>query len=132
MTDAINFFQSLKIFGFLSNPRIETSERVLSRELVKDARQFVQTAKQESGTAAEAEKLTFSAFERAAQENLAQIAVWHYESAAYSYRRAAERYAEASRLRRDQEKELLACAEKFARAAQDAETKIEILRAFAV
>lgn len=128
MTDAINFFQSFKMFGFFSNPKINnSSERKLSRELIKDARNFIAKAEAEAKNAGEAKNLTFTAAEIKLKQSLANIAVWHLEAPAKNYRQAAARYIEAGVLRRDQEKLLRKHSENFMNLAREAETTAERL-----
>lgn len=129
MTDAINFFQSFKMFGFFSNPEIDnSSERKLSRELIKDARNFIARAEAEAKNAGEAKNLTLTAADKNLKQNLASIAVWHLEASAKNYRQAAARYVEASVLRQDQEKILRKHAENFVQMAQEAENTAENLQ----
>jgi len=129
MTDAINFFQSLNVFGLFSNSKIDnSSKRKLSRELIKDARKFVADAETEAKSASEAKNLTLSAADRNLKQNLANIAVWHHEISAKNYRQAAARYDEASRLRADQKEILQFHSQKNMRLAEDTEQTAEFLR----
>lgn len=128
MVEAINFFQSLKNFGLFSNPRIETSERKLSRELIKDARKSLERAEVELRNGDEAKNLLLSTGDKNLKKNLANIAVWHYETATKHFRHTAARYAEASLLRPDQEKIILSHSKKVLDLAQRAEAEIELLK----
>lgn len=121
MTDAINFFQTLKIFGLFSKPNFNTSARKLSRELIKDARRALERAEAEARNAAEAEKLLLSSRDENLKNNLAKIAAWHHEAAAKHFRQTAARYSEASRIRTDQKKALVYHSEKNIRLAREAE-----------
>lgn len=128
MVEAINFFQSLKSFGLFSNPKIETSERRLSRELIKDARRSLERAKAELRNGDEAKNLLLSTCDKNLKKNLAHIAAWHYETAIKHFRHTAARYMEASRLRPDQEKIILSHSKKVLDVAQKAEAEIEHLQ----
>lgn len=128
MVEAINFFQSLKNFGLISNPKIETSERKLSRELIKDARQSLERAEIETRSGDEAKSLLHSTGDQKLKKTLAKIAIWHYETAAKHFRHTAARYAEASRLRPDQEKLILNHAKKVLDLAQRTDAEIELLQ----
>lgn len=130
MTDAVNFFQSLKIFGLFSNPKINTSARRLSRELIVDAKNSFERAEVESRNGDEAKSLLLASDDQNLKKNLAKIAVWHYETAARHFRYTAARYSEASRIRPDQEKLLLRHSEKINRLAQVIEETIESLNSF--
>lgn len=130
MAEAVNFFQSLKIFGLFSNPRIDTSERKLSRELIKDAKNSFERAETEARNGDEAKILLLATDDRELKKNLAKIAVWHYETAAKHFRYTAARYSEASRIRPDQEKLLTRHSEKINRLAQVIEKTVESLNSF--
>ena len=130
MTDAVNFFQSLKIFGLFSNPQINSSERKLSAELIKDAKNSFERAEAESRNGDEAKTLLLAGDDRELKKNLAKIAVWHYAAAAKHFRYTAARYSEASRIRPDQEKLLMRHSEKIERLAEVIEKTIESLRSF--
>ena len=128
MVEAINFFQSLKNFGLFSNPKIETSERKLSRELIKDGRVSLERAEIETRNGDEAKNLLPATADRELKKNIAKIAIWHYETAAKHFRHTAARYTEASVLRPDQEKLILSHAKKVIELAKRAETEIEFLQ----
>ena len=117
------------MFGLFSNPTVDnSSERKLSRELIKDARKFIAMAEAETRNANEARNLTLSADDQNFRRNLANIAIWHHEVSVKYYRKAAARYLEASVLRPDQENLLRKHSENLIRLAQEAESTVEFLR----
>ena len=110
-----------------SNPKIDSSERKLSRELIKDAKDSFERAETEAKNGDEAKSLSIASDDENLKKNLAKIAVWHYAAAAKHFRYTAARYSEASRIRPDQEKLLMRHSEKVTRLAQVIEKTIESL-----
>ena len=128
MTDAINFFQSLFSLNSFAPAVINRHEAKLIRALIKDAKMLVETAESETRHGATAQNLMLETQnDKTLRQNMATIAMWHFERSLEKYQKAAARYNEAGKIQTRNSRIFFAEAKEMAKCADAAEAKIEAL-----
>jgi hypothetical protein len=129
MIEAINFFQSLfslNNFAPAEEP-VNRDEVKLVRALIKDAKTLAQEAESEARhgeTARNVMREAAKTIDNELEQNMARIAVWHFERSLKKYQKASVRYHEAGRMQT--KKSRVFFAEAGALAGQAGEIKIII------
>ena len=127
MTEEINFFQAL-FFSNTATTAVNQHEAKLVKALIKDAKTTVEIAETE---AAHGETLLnllrMTRKNKELKQNMATIAVWHFERSLGKYQDAAARYGEAGRVQTKNSRVFFAEARAMAKRADETGEIVELL-----
>lgn len=130
MTEAMNFFQSILMFKSRAPQRPGQAERELARLLGDEARELAEKADAERENGRTTEALAFDPANAEKSRVFAGITLWHNERAAEKYRRAAERFDEAAKIKTRQWRTFRSLAVAMTRGASEATAAAEKMNDF--
>jgi hypothetical protein len=132
MTEAINYFHSMFTFKHYSLTSFSKSENRLAHTLVKEGRDCARLADYEMKNGKTALNLAVDGKSKMLNQDLAKIALWHYERAADKYRRAVDGFEQSARIWRPSKRQRLMKheAREMSQQAMKAESTVKFLNNF--